>query len=670
MRREKTFLWKGREVRSRPIKRIVSFLMTLTILSGCVWNLTLPVEAAAYSNHDVVEGKELFNIDNTFDSISHSGTSTANISHDGGWSIRYQAGATQNWWIDSNTQQGASLAGRWVSLSFANVGKINGRQVRGVLTISNMIPSVSNDYWLNISRPMVIMDDQFWNGFWVFGIAQADFEVSLYYADNGEQINMTGMYTTIGSLNGDTASGTDDEAVRYNYNGTVETYRLPTNRNSYTEFSPSSDATHTGIMQEGEWFRGRNYTFDDVVGGTSYLKSAVGFKIPGSTATMSTWSNDPNGSRWTTYNISPFGAAAKTPVKYVENLSGSDINGDALYPGDMLVYRTNQEVETLGISGTARYKSFVMTDTIPDGLTVTGIKLQQKTAGSSSYNDIPAGSYSTSTRKNADGTTTVTLTLNNPNSDNPWLYSGETLSMAVTCQVDEKMWDYVTFGRNAAVTINGNGRTTNSVNNAISYRILTNAVNGTIDEDETRILRGSDRTIHFEPNEGYYLKSVTVDGVTVSITQDMDSYSFSDIVSNHEINVVYAKDPVITLTKVINRDDVVWAKGDPVFTFKITGTDYLGNTRTYYRMIAFDQGDGASSKSITVKIPAGRWTVTELETNDWALSRVTAGTTCTVSGNAGILDTRNSDTAGVTFTNNVSDYSNYTHNNYQINLLK
>lgn len=662
------FLWKGRDVRSRPGKKMLCCAMALVValLAGMPGQA---VFAASYNNHDVQEGTELFNIDNTFTSISHSGTSAANIAQDGGWSISYRPGETQNWWIDSNTTQGASLAGRWVALTFPNVGTINGRQVKGVLTISNMVPSGSNDDWLGITRPNIIMDDQFWNGFWVFGIQQADFEVSLYYADDGSQINMAGMYTTIGSLNGDTAEGSDDEAVRYNYGGTVQTYRLPANRTSYTQFSPSSDAEHTGIMLEGEWFRGRNYSFDDVVGGASYLKSAVGFQIPGMSATLSTWSNDPNGSRWTTFNISPFGAGAKTPVKTVEDVSGNDINQDALYPGDTLVYRTNQEMEVLGISGTARYKSFTMTDTVPDGLTVTGVALQQKNMGSNSYTTIPADRYTYQTVGNADGTTTVILTLNNPNSTD-WSYAGETLSMTVTCRVEEKMWDYTTFGRNASVSINGNGRDTNSVVNSIAYRILTNVTNGTIDEDITRIIRGTDQSISFKGNDGYYLKSISVDGAAIPITADMASYLFSDIVSNHTIDVVYAKDPVITLTKQIQRQGVVWAKGSPIFTFKISGTDYLGEERTYYRLIAFDETESAEEKSLTLKIPAGQWTVTELATNDWGLSRITAGASCSVQEGAAVLDTRNSDAAGVSFANEVTDYSNYTHNDFEINELK
>ena len=660
------FLWKGRNTRSRPLRY-------LALVLACILALGMPQQAAlaaSYQNHDVVEGTELFNIDNTFTTISHAGTSAAQITHDGGWSVSYHPGEAQNWYVDSNTAQGAGMAGRWVTLTFPNVGTIGNRQIKGTLTISNIVPSGSNDYWLGIERPTVVMDDDFWNGFWVFGMTQADFEVSLYYADTGQKINMAGMYTTIGSLNGDTATGFDDEAVRYNYSGTVQTYRLPTNRTSYTQFSPSSDKEHTGIMQEGEWFRGRNYSFDDEVGGTSYLKSAVGFQIPNQSATMSTWSADPNGSRWTTFNISPFGAAAKTPVKQVQNTSGSDINGQALYPGDTLVYRTNQEMERLGISGTARYKTFTMTDTIPDGLSITGVKLQQKAAGSSAYTDIPASAYSYRTTNNADGTQTVTLTLTNPNSSNPWAYSGETLSMAVTCQVTEKMWDYTTFGRSAAVAINGNSRGTNSVSNGISYRVLTEAVNGTIDETVTRILSGTSRTIHFTPNEGYYLKSLTVDGTKVPVTEDLDSYTFSDIRENHEIKAVFAKNPVITINKEIDRDEVVWAKGDPIFTYQVTGVDYTGTGRTYYRLIAFEENETAEGKSITVKIPAGQWTVTELSINDWALEQTIAGTACTVQQKAGVLDTRNSDTADVTFIGTVSDYSNYTHNDVEINQLK
>lgn len=655
---------------------VLAFAMVVTAMPYTIPQIT--AEAATYHNNYVNEGTELFDVGkaNTFSYLRYA--APTQIETDGGWTQFYQDLGGGNVCLVFKNNYGAqsgNLTGRWIRVTFDNVGTMNNRPVRGVMTFNNFLGNAGGmDFFFGWNDAnYVAVPQNFWSGFYQSKMQEMTVEIQLFYADTGQQISLEGLYTTIGSLNWctDVAGSFDGygEAVRLNYDGPVETYRLPNDRSDpWKQWSPISSKT-TGIAELWGWYLGACYDFEDTLGSDSFLKSAVSFKIPSSTLSLS-YMSQPGNVAWYTFNLSPFGSSAIPPEKTVENLAGNNINGTALYPGDPLVYRTNQRIEILGVDGTARYKTFTMTDTVPDGLDIQRVELQQKTAGGSSYSLLPSNSYSYQITKNANGTQTVTLTLNNPNSNNPWLYNGETLSMAIVCRVNEQMWNYTTFGRNAAVAINGHNRDTNSVTNSISYRILTNAVNGTIDEDETRILRGSDRTIHFSPNEGYYLKSLTVDGANVPVTAGMDSYTFHDIVKNHEIRAVFARDPVITITKQIDRDTVVWAKGAPIFTYKITGTDYLGISRTYYRVIAFEEADGLDTKSITLKIPAGEWTVTELETNDWGLTRVTAGTACKVQGTAGILDTRNSDTANVTFLGEVSDYSNYTHNNVGINQLK
>ena len=637
----------------------------------------LPVQAATYTDHTVVEGTELFDIGGkNFSYLSYDGYSR--IEHDGSWMTYMTDGSLVIQNTASSTPQTGAMPGRWIRVTFDNIGTMNGRQVRGVMEFTDMEGNNIYNPFLGIQRPtnaITISNNNFWSGFIQSYLQMVTLTVRLYYADTGEQINMTGMYTTIGSLKGevdqphypDPTGGW--EAVRLNYSGTVNAYRLRDDRGNNPQITSPGSSMSTGIIKDAGWYIGNNYEFEDALGSSNFLKSAVSFQIPGRDVSLTYWGYN-CGVAWYSFNLSPFGSSAIPPEKTVEDIAGNDINGTALYPGDTLVYRTNQRMEILGVDGTARYKSFTMTDTVPDGLDIQRVELQQKTAGGNSYSLMPSTSYSYQIVKNSDGTQTVTLTLANPNSTNPWLYSGETLSMTIVCQVNETMWNYTTFGRNASVSINGNGRDTNGVNNSISYRILTDVVNGTIDPDETRILRGSDRTIEYAPNDGYYVKSVTVDGVSRPITEFLDSYTFQNITGNHEIQVVCAKQPVITITKQIDRDSVVWAKGSPIFTFKISGTDYLGKERTYYRMISFSENESAESKSITVNIPAGQWTITELTANDWSLSTVKAGTSCEVSGNAGILDTLNTDAASVTFINGVSDYSNYTHNGAVVNDLK
>ena len=72
------------------------------------------------------------------------------------------------------------------------------------------------------------------------------------------------------------------------------------------------------------------------------------------------------------------------------------------------------------------------------------------------------------------------------------------------------------------------------------YDITTSVTGGTIDQSVT-VDKGDNKTINYKPNEGYELKSITVDGVKIDITKYPDSYTFEDIAANHDIKVVYEK---------------------------------------------------------------------------------------------------------------------------------
>lgn len=77
----------------------------------------------------------------------------------------------------------------------------------------------------------------------------------------------------------------------------------------------------------------------------------------------------------------------------------------------------------------------------------------------------------------------------------------------------------------------------------ISYEITTEVKNGTIDSGG-KVFVGDDSTITYEPQKGYKLKSIEVDGVEVDINEFASSYSFLDIQENHHIKVVYEPIPV------------------------------------------------------------------------------------------------------------------------------
>ena len=75
------------------------------------------------------------------------------------------------------------------------------------------------------------------------------------------------------------------------------------------------------------------------------------------------------------------------------------------------------------------------------------------------------------------------------------------------------------------------------------YKVETNVINGTITESDYEINSGENKRIIYAPKDDtYYLKKIKIDGVAQTITDNIkNSYTFSNINSNHTIEVEYAK---------------------------------------------------------------------------------------------------------------------------------
>lgn len=84
-----------------------------------------------------------------------------------------------------------------------------------------------------------------------------------------------------------------------------------------------------------------------------------------------------------------------------------------------------------------------------------------------------------------------------------------------------------------------------------NYKIETEVVNGKIDPTIYGISAGSNVTIQYEPNEGYDLAHLYIDGQEIDFNEYMNSYSFYEVTGNHKIKVVYEITHDIT-TEAIN----------------------------------------------------------------------------------------------------------------------
>ena len=116
-----------------------------------------------------------------------------------------------------------------------------------------------------------------------------------------------------------------------------------------------------------------------------------------------------------------------------------------------------------------------------------------------------------------------------------------------------------------------------------TYDITTNVTNGTITPGST-VEYGDTATVTYTPDTGYQLSSVTVDGTPVDITTYPSSYTFSDIDSDHEIDVVYEVITYDITTSVTNG------------TITPSQTIDYGDTTT----ITYAPGTGYELSSVTV----------------------------------------------------------------------
>lgn len=125
----------------------------------------------------------------------------------------------------------------------------------------------------------------------------------------------------------------------------------------------------------------------------------------------------------------------------------------------------------------------------------------------------------------------------------------------------------------------------------------------------------------------------------------------------------------ITVIKKIHKDDIIWAHGNPVFRFRVSGTDIKGIDHSYEDYIEFTEDhlkaeNGYAVGKLTFRnIPLGTYKISEHDTLRYEFQSITADTkNVTVSGKTGVavldLDSRN---AGVTFFNKIIRYDGFSH---------
>lgn len=152
-----------------------------------------------------------------------------------------------------------------------------------------------------------------------------------------------------------------------------------------------------------------------------------------------------------------------------------------------------------------------------------------------------------------------------------------------TVTTDDGIWTFLGWDREGMITIDRDVTIRGTWAFEQFHEITTEVVNGTITEDQKKILPGENRSIEYAPDKECQFGSITVDGEPVSTEEYPEGYAFKAIKKNHHIRVVYEKTPELAIKKTTDRQ--VYNAGDTV-TYTIT----VKQTK-----------EGAEARDVTVK---------------------------------------------------------------------
>ncbi len=130
----------------------------------------------------------------------------------------------------------------------------------------------------------------------------------------------------------------------------------------------------------------------------------------------------------------------------------------------------------------------------------------------------------------------------------------------------------------------------------------------------------------------------------------------------------------LRLTKEIDTEDIVFAQGNPTFTFKVEGTDLYGRTHTYYETVEFTKGNtGSGAKArltADITVYAGTYRATEEKTMRYKLRSIHSVANGTADGTSVSFDlSKGADGAAVFYNAKITD-ENLSHTVFVRNVMQ
>ncbi len=125
----------------------------------------------------------------------------------------------------------------------------------------------------------------------------------------------------------------------------------------------------------------------------------------------------------------------------------------------------------------------------------------------------------------------------------------------------------------------------------------------------------------------------------------------------------------ITLSNMVDKSKVAFAKGNPVAVFKVEGTDVMGDKHTFIKTLKWDTTSN-NYQSLSFTILSGNYTVTLINQNEYAVGTPSGTSNVSASGTTASVNMSDGSEATVNFTTSENDYSKYTGNSLVTTSLK
>lgn len=228
-----------------------------------------------------------------------------------------------------------------------------------------------------------------------------------------------------------------------------------------------------------------------------------------------------------------------SPYPFTVNSPTKDVNKTEAYEGDTLEYTVSQYIPNNYYSSKLNFienidnwNSLTIKDKFDECLSIIADDISisdELGSDASEYFDISVSSDNTVIA------TATTVALSSVD------FYSHLYILKLTANIKEKAGQNTSSITNYAVTqINQTEYISNSVTTDLIFKIDTSIINGTITPSINNAASGESKTIEFHPNQDCYVSSITVDGQSVDTAayKNGGTYSFSNINSNHKIDVV------------------------------------------------------------------------------------------------------------------------------------